>query len=306
MKTPQLPIPKLTTMLGVTSEVWLKREDQHHYGSHKGRSIPLMISEHHQEGRNNFVISSSGNAALAAARAVKAHNKNKPSDLIRLQIFLGPSITPQKHESIIAETTDMIVAAQVPNPKKTAQQFATTEKATLLRQSTEPRALLGYHELAQELSKIENLAAVFVPTSSGTTALGLAQGFAKLNLHPQIHIVQTTACHPIVEYIMTQAPDKQGGRNVAPLLAMTQKSLADAIVDKIAYRKSSVAEVIKNSHGNGWIATNNEITEAIKLIKTTADITISPNSALSVAGLAKAIKNGWQWTAPVVCLITGA
>ncbi|MBI5728853.1 MAG: hypothetical protein HY983_01225, partial [Candidatus Magasanikbacteria bacterium] len=124
--------------------------------------------------------------------------------------------------------------------------------------------------------------------------------------NPQIHIVQTTACHPIVEYIMAQSTEKQGDRHVAPLLAMTEKSLADAIVDKIAYRKQAVADAVKNSQGNGWIATNDEIIEAIKQIKMAVGFTISPNSALSVVGLTKAVKNGWQWGGPVVCLITGA
>ena len=42
MKTPQFPYSKLAQSIGV-SEVYLKREDLDHYGSHKGRSIPVMI-----------------------------------------------------------------------------------------------------------------------------------------------------------------------------------------------------------------------------------------------------------------------
>lgn len=295
MKTPQLPVPKLAHALGLPNEVWFKREDEHHYGSHKGRSIPLMIAEHHRAGVASFVISSSGNAALAAARAVRAHNKNKSSDRIQLHIFIGPKISSQKQELIAAETDPLIAIQQVPNPKQSAKQFAAQEEAMLLRQSTEPLALLGYHDLAEELARIENLAAVFVPTSSGTTAEGLAEGFAKLNLNPQIHIVQTTSCHPLVDAVN---PGAAASSNA-------EQSLADAIVDKVAYRKKAVADVIKNSHGMGWIATNEEITKAISLVRTTTDLTISPNSALAVAGLTQAIANGWQWIGPVVCLITG-
>lgn len=295
MKTPQLPAPKLSEALGITNETWLKREDEHHFGSHKGRSIPLMIATHQRAGVGHFVISSSGNAALAAARAVRAHNKNKPNDQIRLQIFIGLGISPHKQELIAAETDPLITIVQVKNPKQSAQQFAAKESAMLLRQSTEPLALLGYHELAEELAKIENLAAVFVPTSSGTTAQGLAEGFAKLHLNPQIHIVQTTACHPMVDVIDPKATNAD----------MVESSLADAIVDKIAYRKQAVAEAIKNSRGTGWVATNEEITQAMNLMKAAVGLNISPNSALSVAGLTKAVQNGWQWSGPVVCLITG-
>ena len=296
MKTPQLPAPKLSQALGIPNEIWLKREDEHHFGSHKGRSIPLIIAERHRSGTGSFVISSSGNAALAAARAVKAHNKNKPGDQIRLQIFIGPKISPRKQELIEAENDPLIAVASVKNPKQSAKQFTDKEKAILLRQSTEPLALSGYHELADELAKIENLAAVFVPTSSGTTAQGLSEGFALRHLNPQIHIVQTTACHPIVDIINPQTADSNAAEN----------SLADAIVDKIAYRKKAVAETVKNSRGNGWIATNEEILQAMNLMKAAVGLNISPNSALSVAGLTKAILADWKWSGPVACLITGA
>ena len=87
MKTPQMPSPIITRALGSSAEVWLKREDKHFYGSHKGRSIPLMVATHHKDGFSSFVISSSGNAALAAIIAIQAHNKNKPNDPLQHQNF---------------------------------------------------------------------------------------------------------------------------------------------------------------------------------------------------------------------------
>ncbi len=287
MKTPQLPIPKLSRALGTTSEVWLKREDLHNYGSHKGRSIPLMIAHHHRGGISKFAISSSGNAALAAALAVLAHNKNKPSDQLDLHIFTGMTIDPEKLESLKMLTTKYIFLEQVKNPKQQALQWAQSNHGAILRQSTDEQALPGYFELAEELGKIESLSAIFVPTSSGTAALGLYQGFKRLELNPEIHIIQTTFCHPMVASLLSSP------------------SLATAIVDKVARRKEAVLAALKNSRGAGWIATNEEIIEAIKLAKETADIDISPNSALSLVGLQQAIKNGRTWPGPVVCLITG-
>ena len=84
-----------------------------------------------------------------------------------------------------------------------------------------------------------------------------------------------------------------------------EQSLADAIVDHIAHRKEKVVEVIKTSQGSGWIVTDDEIISAIKLIKETCNLAISPNSALSVAGLAKAMQLDWKFDGAVVCLITG-
>lgn len=296
MKTPQTPSPTLATALGISTEIWLKREDKHHYGSHKGRSIPLMIATHHKNGAKHFVISSSGNAALAAIHTVQAHNKNKPTDLIELTIFIGQRIDAAKKTKLEEKIKDdtHVRLEQVETPKQAAIVFEKETKATLLRQSVDDIALLGYAELAKELAKIEHLAAVFIPTSSGTTAHGLAIGFSQLGISPQIHIVQTAFCHPIVEAIKPETKTIQA-----------ESSLANAIVDKVAHRKIAVTEAVAKSNGSGWVASDDEITQAIALVKETNDLTISANSALSIVGLEQANRAGAKWSGPVVCLITG-
>lgn len=301
MKTPQLPAPRLAAKLGISGEVWLKREDKHHYGSHKGRSIPAMIAQYVADGQKSFVISSSGNAALAAALAVVAHNKNKPQNQITLHIFIGNEINAEKklHIETAAAASPAITITQAANPKQQALQMQKEQGTTLLRQSTDERALTGYAELAAELAKIPNLAAVFIPTSSGTTAVGLHLGFATLGLQPEIHIVQTSACHPIADAFYTQS------NQPLPVVAV-EKSLADAIVDIVGHRKIAVADVLQKTNGAAWVATNKHITEAIALTKETTDITVSPTSALAVAGLTLAKAAGRTWGGPVVCLITGA
>lgn len=296
MKTPQTPSDALTTALGSTGQVWLKREDKHHYGSHKGRSIPPMIANHLKNGIRQFCISSSGNAALAAIHAIQTHNKNKPAEMATLQVFVGEQIDWNKLHTLQDKisTDKNISLTKTANPKQAAIQLDKEKQATNLRQSTDDTALLGYIELARELGKIEHLSAVFIPTSSGTTAQGLHMGFRQLGLNPQIHCVQTSACHPIADLLgATKAPTEQA-------------SLANAIVDKVALRQDAVAEAVRYSHGGGWIATNHDIEEAVALVKKTTDLTISPNSALAIVGLHKAIQAGFTWKGPVVCLITGA
>jgi len=295
MKTIQMPYAELARALGV-KEVYLKREDQHKYGSHKGRSLPLMIKKYFKEAcATEFVISSSGNAALAAVEAVQAHNRNNESKL-RLTVFVGQNINPQKMKKLITIIEDpLIKLEQTENPKQSAFQIDKDNKAKNLRQSTDDAALEGYFELAEELDKIPNLSAIFIPTSSGTTAQALGEAFAKLSQKPQIHIVQTSACHPMVDALKLTTYNLQ----------LTTGSLADAIVDHVAHRKEKVVEVIKNSHGSGWIVNDEEIKNAIKLVKDSCNLAISPNSALSVAGLAKAAQSGCNWPGAVVCLITG-
>jgi threonine dehydratase len=297
MKTPQLPVPKLAQTLGLTTELWFKREDLHKHGSQKGRSIPLMIKEYYRQGIRKFVISSSGNAALSAIIDIQNHNLSKSKEPLSLTIFVGERIEQKKFDKLKKAITD-------PNIKLEKTEYAKANALQLekknpdtkyLRQSTDELALRGYTELADELAKIPELQAVFIPTSSGTTAQGLVLGFQKLTPPPQLHIVQTSSCHPIVDII-----NPEQTQNLPE-----ETSFASGIVDNIGHRKETLAEAIKASNGNGWIITNEEIKNVIELTKKTTDVTISATSALSVAGLQKALKNGWKPTGTVVCLITG-
>lgn len=296
MKTPQQSYPELARALGLDNQLFLKREDLHKYGSHKGRSIPLMIKTYAKQGITDFVISSSGNAALAAIHAVSQYNKNNPGSNIKLQIFVGKKIDRTKLNSLhtihnIQDTSIQI--EQVERPKQEAFQLDKEGKAKYLRQSIDDLALEGYIELTQELNKLPNLEAIFIPTSSGTTAQALGQAFQNLNQNPQIHIVQTSFCHPIAEAF------NKG-------LTADRLSIASAIVDNVAHRKQAVIEIIKQTKGFGWIVTDEEIEKAIEITKQITGIDISPNSALSIAGLKKAIENGWKFEGSIVCLITGA
>lgn len=288
MLTPQTKSNNLAKALGLNTDLYLKREDLHPYGSHKGRSIPVMINKYVEQGVRDFVISSSGNAALAAAMYINEHNQNNPTAMLTLQIFVGEKVDPEKFNLLTNTGNDKITITKVNNPKQQAFQIDKSGQAKLLRQSTDNTALIGYKELAEELNEIKNLAAVFIPTSSGTTAVGLEKAFTELGINPQIHIVQTTACHPMVS-----------GED------FENNSIANAIVDKVAFRKKEVGEIIEKSSGNGWIANNEEILDTIKLVTETENISLSPNSALAVVGLIQAIKSGLKFNGPVVCLITG-
>ena len=315
MITPQTENIQLAQALGLSVSLYLKREDQHPLGSHKGRSIPLMIDKYAAAGIKNFVISSSGNAALAAAKYIA----DKPE--LTLTVFVGKNIDREKLSTITnivkqshknqgiassppeADPRNDIVIQQVSNPKQSAFQLDKQGLTKNLRQSTDDNALMGYYDLAKELSEIKNLSAVFIPTSSGTTAQGLYEGFQKIGINPQIHIVQTEACNPFCH------PRENGDPVVecldSRLRGNDNSSLATAIVDKVAHRKNKISEILKNSRGQGWIINNEEITTSIKLVTQTTGQIISPNSALAIAGLAQALRSGKKFSGSVAVIFTG-
>ena len=169
---------------------------------------------------------------------------------------------------------------------------ATQEGKRSLRQSTDDTALVGYESLAQELTEIKKVGAVFIGTSSGTTAQALSEYFLKNKLPIQVHAVQTSSCHPIVDAFESSS-------------IPNEKSIAGAIVDQTAYRKDKLVQLIRKTGGRGWLATNENIEIAQDLVLEHAGLEISTNSALSVVGAMQAVYLGYEIHGAVVCMICG-
>jgi threonine dehydratase len=276
MITPNEEYAKLATELKVP-RLFFKREDLHPYKSHKGRSIPVMMDHYIAKGISQFAISSSGNAALAAALYAKEKK-------VELDIYVGRKIANSKLYKLQDICDGNVRLHQVDRPLQSAQEKSKDPQIISLRQSTDDTALEGYKELANELREIPNLGAVFIGTSSGTTAQALALALTDVN----VCIVQTTSCHPLAE-------------SVGAMSDSQEDSIADAIVDKIALRKERIKALISDA----YIVSNENIKAAQTLTKEHTGLTISTNSALSVAGLMEAIYTGSDFDKTVVCVIAG-
>ncbi len=274
-----------------TSSLYFKREDLHPYGSHKGRSIPAMIDKYLGQGIQHFAISSSGNAALAAAFYVGKLNSEKGLG-IKLDILVGQHITTKKLRKLEQFNSDLIKVTSHDRPIQTLFNITKDPEVKALRQSTDDTALLGYEELAKELLEIPKLKAVFIGTSSGTTAQALSEYFKSDKKNIEVHLVQTSSCHPFADDFI----DDQG---------IEELSIADAIVDHTALRKEKLIGLIKENGGSAWIATNEQIKLAQEMTKKYTGVDISTNSALPVAGLMQAIYTGKKWDGSVACMICG-
>jgi threonine dehydratase len=289
MVTPHEQHPELAQALGI-SDLYFKREDLHPYGSHKGRSIPLMIEWYYKKGDRRFGISSSGNAAIAAALYIKEHNSTG-EDKMTLDIYVGLHVNPDKLAKIKELCDDHVSVYTKERPLQALTQ-ATQEGVRSLRQSVDDVALMGYESLAEELLSIRNIGTVFIGTSSGTTAQALARHFINKNLPIQVHVVQTSSCHPIsAAFELYEGPD--------------EKSTADAITDITAHRKDALTALLTKDGGFGWFASNEDILAAQSLTEKHANLKISTNSALSVVGAMHAAYRGYETKGAIVCLICG-
>lgn len=287
MLTPQTEMPELAKALGI-QKLFLKREDMHPLGSHKGRSIPVMIDTYAARGEKRFSISSSGNAALAAAKHIQEKNRN--GDGLSLEIFIGENIPEEKKAALGVFADTQIKIFEKERPLQ-----ALLERVRLgargLRQSTDDTALVGYESLAEELATIPDLSAIFIATSSGTTAQALGEFFLQKKNSPEIHIVQTSSCHPMAAIF-----DLDGH--------VKETSIANAIADKVAHRRGKIMEIITKTKGSGWIVSNDEIKSAQEKLKTVG-ISVSENGALAYVGVVRALGHARKFSGSVVCIIGG-
>ncbi len=296
MVTPLEKQDALAEAIGFLS-LYFKREDLHPYGSHKGRSIPVMIDYYVKTGNRQFAISSSGNAALAAAMHIASLNSRYQVNPLSLDIFVGNHVSPGKLKRIkeVADASGGSIRVLAKERPLQALTQAANEGVRSLRQSTDDEALVGYESLAEELlaeAQTKKIAAVFIGTSSGTTAQALAAYIQKKKSPIQVHIVQTSSCHPLSEsFDSYDGPD--------------EVSVADAIVDITGHRKAALIPLIEHTGGTGWIATNDDINAALELVQEHAGLAISTNSALSVVGAMKAAYTSHEIDGAVVCMMCG-
>ena len=255
-------------------------------GSHKDRGLTYQMGYYVNQGFNEFVISSSGNAGISSCLIANKFNLN-------LSVFISDKIPIKKKKRFEAfQNNPNIKIIETKEPKKEAIQLAKKNNAVLLRQSTSPYAYQGYVTLASEIIKAEpKTDAIFIPTSSGTTAVGIYYYFHALQKQcPPIHIVQTTKTHPIAKHFDTD-------------FIVEKESLAKAIVDRVAHRKKELIEIIKATNGSGWVISNEEIKQLLPYINR-EEYPTSYEGILALAGFFKAIKKGYNFKKPLI-LFTG-
>ncbi len=251
-----------STPLIKLENVHLKREDLNETGSAKDRAMIYQIENLIKQGFKTAVISSTGNAAISAAHFCKLSQ-------IDLTIFVSPKIDQNKLNLLKKNSCQIFISDQ---PISESIKFSKKNQAYLLRQSTDPSALIGYQKIGQELiNQLPQVTSIFVPVGSGTTLLGISQSL------PTIKIFA-----------------------VKP----TDTTLTDALTVKYQPLKNKIISAVKNSKGSELIIQNDEILEAHKILELNK-IETSLESALAFAGIKKAIKNNLNIGNYPVVILTG-
>lgn len=279
------------TPAGVRPVDWLraKREFANPTGSHKDRSFAYWISYLHERGAKELVIASSGNSAISAAAYCKSAGST-------LQVFVSTHLAAEKKEKLLQYQN--VVLHEELLPRKLAIQFATARNIPNLLASKHDEGTEGYKTIAFEIAEqVRDVTHIFVPTSSGATLQGMYGGFEILHGEngraiPKLFAVQTTKVHPIAEvfdsHFITEA-----------------ESHAQAIVDRVAPRRSEIIDILKKTNGGAYVISNRELEEAKEMLQ---DKNLGWQSILAFAGFVKfrkekALEN-FREPLKVLCLFT--
>jgi len=259
---------------------YLKREDQNITGSAKDRAIPLQIENLKKLGFTQAVISSTGNAAISAAHFCQ---ENK----IGLTIFLSPHISPTKLSLIKKFDAEIIISSQSISD---AIKFSKSHQAYLLRQSTDPVALIGYQQIGQELiEQLPQITSIFIPIGSGTTLLGISQ---KLPSSVKIFGAQSVANCPVSKNFDTDFKPET-------------RLITDALSVKFIPQKNQIINILKKANSYCFTIQNEAIISADTYLNS-QEIHTSLEGSLAFAAYQKAVKNNFDVGNFPVILLTGA
>lgn len=272
-----------------TQIVYLKLETKNPNKSFKDRSLAYQVSFYLNTNAEKLLISSSGNAAIAAATYVSLTS-------MKLAIFVstkGNKEKLQKLENLAAKHPNIAINYSK-KPKSDAIKYARYGNYINLRGSRDDSAVEGFKTIAYEiLEQRNNTDAIFIPCSSGTSTIGIFEGYKESGEgSPQLHICQTSKVHPIA-------------KEFDVMLEESDESLADAIVDRVAYRKQDLIKAIKETGGSGWVINDNTLKKATEFLQEKTKIDdLTYNGCLSFAGYLKALKQKKRFTNPL-CIISG-
>ncbi len=280
--TPVLRLGFLEKETGIPY-IYAKREDKNPTGSAKDRSLAFLISYLQSKNIKDIIVPSSGNTAISAiAYSVLAD--------INIEIFISDKLSLEKTKRLnkyTGKNSSRIRVHRSKKPLSDAFKYSKEKNIPILRGSKDKYAVEGFKTISKEIENIR-ADAIFIPVSSGTTLYGISQS---LSTKCQIHLVQTSKINTISKFYDND-------------FIREDNSLCDSIVARVTERKKKVIDAIKKSRGWGWTIQNKDIKEAQdQLIKN--DILTSPEGALTVAGLKKAVRKGYKFNR-VVLLFTGS
>ncbi len=249
---------EISRLLGL-GHLYFKREDKNETGSLKGRSLAYQLSLAKQRGAKAAVISTSGNAGIAAAAYAKKAG-------IKMFVFISPDTENakikhmQKYDPVIIKSDRAI---------RFANYVAARYKIPNLRPSKDDDSIEGFKSIAFEIAdEAGDVDAVFTFVTSGSSFVGIYEGFkkcceeGKIGKLPQMYAVQSGEIFSVAE---------EFAENQAAIGMRSQpaegKIAAGNLGVRHTPRKDEILRIIKETKGRGVYVNEKDIGTAEDFLK---------------------------------------
>ncbi|MGI8608169.1 MAG: PLP-dependent lyase/thiolase [Candidatus Dormibacteria bacterium] len=248
--------------------LWLKREDLNPTGSHKDRGAVEQISGCLDRDQRVAVISSSGNAAVAAAAQGSARG-------VAVVALLSPQTEPAKIHAIRAAGGRVVVTTK---PINYTIRLSRVCRWPDLRPSQSADALRGFASLGHELAdELEDGVALVGYASSGTTYEAVADALKNDGRHLPLHPVQAG----LVNGLSREFGRPGNGR----------RSVVGDLGVKVSARSQTVVTQVRDSGGEAWWVDDDAINAAGEVLRR-AGFALAPECWTAFAGLQLAAAKG--------------
>ena len=296
-KTREVEAENINKLLKNINHLYFKREDENKTGSLKVRSLAYQVSLAKQNNKKELVISTSGNAGIAAAAYCQ---KAK----IKLYIFISPETEKakiaemQKYNPIIIKSKRAI---------RLANYLSAKYKIENLRPSVNDSSLEGFKAIAFEVfESLGEADAIFTFVTSGSSFVGIGRAYQYLLKNkeiekiPRLYAVQSGDIFSVAQ--PPPAPPYQGGREKTLSCQRRDIISPGKLGIKNTRRKKEILELIKLSGGSGVYVNEDEIEKAKNILENNKIYT-SLEGCASFAGVMKA--SGKNKFDKVVCVLSG-
>jgi threonine synthase len=271
--------PRLAGWAGI-DKLWIKREDQNPTGSHKDRGARAQMEGCVARGEKFAVISSSGNAALAAARYGEAAG-------VAVVALMSPHTEPARVAQVATAGARVIVTTK---PINYTVRLSRVCGWPDLRPSQSAEAVAGFQTLGQELAHdLEDGVSLFGYASSGTTYQAVGEVFAAARRRIPLHPVQAGLVNGL-----SRAFDRPGDGT---------RSIVGDLGVKLSSRADAVLALVRASGGEAWWVDDQQIREAGARLRDNG-YQVAPECWAALAGLSLAA--GATGLTRACLLLTGA
>ena len=296
----ELEVENINKSLKNINHLYFKREDENETGSLKNRSLAYQVSLAKQNNKKELVISTSGNAGIAAAAYCRKAG-------IKLYIFISPETEKakiaemQKYNPIIIKSKRAI---------RLANYLAAKYKIENLRPSASDSSIEGFKSITFEI--FENpgeVDAIFTFVTSGSSFVGIGRAYQyllenkEIEKIPRLYAVQSGDVFSVAsEFDSSCLSSKHTHRNPPNPPFQRGNSQAGNLGIKNTRRKKEILGFIKLSGGSGIYINEDEVRNAKNILEKNKIYTSSEGCA-SFAGVIKVSKeNKFD---KVVCILSG-